>query len=237
MSDYMKNTNYKIKIALLYLIMIAGGLWHILDVFQYLMNTLAAPFMIILSIAMYAETARNIVSLKTNLPTQPRVMMRKNYTLLKFSLWSILVIVGGFIVEWVGVRTGYPFGEYSYSDKLLPIIDDIPISIGFAWLSISLGAIGVTRMLVSHQNIYVLTFVAAIIMVLFDLFMEPAAVRLEYWHWEKGTITLQNYLAWFVLGYIFIIIGYKLIIFKNIPKFVNHAFYAQLIYFMLVNLS
>jgi putative membrane protein len=30
--------------------------------------------------------------------------------------------------------------------------------------------------------------------------MEPAAIALDYWHWEGGSIPAQNYAAWFLIA-------------------------------------
>ena len=38
-------------------------------------------------------------------------------------------------------------------------------------------------------------------MVCFDLLMEPAAVKLDYWTWLNGHIHLRNYLVWFGLEF------------------------------------
>jgi putative membrane protein len=72
-------------------------------------------------------------------------------------------------------------------------------------------------------------------MTLFDFFMEKAAVKLNYWTWESGTIPIQNYIAWFVLGFVFSILGLKLGLFKTkITSKAVHLYIAQLIYFLMV---
>ena len=78
----------------------------------------------------------------------------------------------------------------------------------------------------------------ALLMVGFDIIMEPAAMHLDYWNWHDGQVPVQNYLAWLILGWIFAISGYAMGLFKKgVPKITQHAFYGQLIYFSLVNIS
>ena len=50
----------KIKIILLYFFLFAGGLWHVLDVFQTIMSFLAGPLLIGLGIWLYFEIRKNL---------------------------------------------------------------------------------------------------------------------------------------------------------------------------------
>jgi putative membrane protein len=43
----------------------------------------------------------------------------------------------------------------------------------------------------------------SLMMVLYDLFLEPAAMRLDMWSWEGGRIPFSNYAAWFLLSVLF----------------------------------
>lgn len=46
-------------------------------------------------------------------------------------------------------------------------------------------------------------FAGSLLMVMYDLILEPAAVRLDMWQWECGIIPLRNYLGWFFFSVIF----------------------------------
>jgi putative membrane protein len=37
-------------------------------------------------------------------------------------------------------------------------------------------------------------------MVLLDLMIEPVAIRLDFWHWQGGSIPIQNYIMWFLVA-------------------------------------
>jgi len=43
----------------------------------------------------------------------------------------------------------------------------------------------------------------SLLMVFYDLLLEPAAVRLDMWSWECGIIPLRNFLAWFFFSLVF----------------------------------
>ena len=44
----------------------------------------------------------------------------------------------------------------------------------------------------------------ALVMVVYDLIMEPVAIRLDMWSWGGDVIPLQNYIAWFVISLVFL---------------------------------
>lgn len=213
-------------IGALYFFLLAGGLWHVLGVFQTLMRILAAPLLMALAIIVVAVT----------LP-----VLTDNKTRLLFLFWAILVIIGSFAIEWLGVNTGKIFGHYSYGATLQPILFNVPIAIGFAWLCMLLTSTAVVqRILPKFFKYQVLTQALSIslLMVLFDMVMEPAAMKLGYWNWLGGSIPIQNFIAWFVISLFFAIIAVRLGLFKEkLPIIVFHAYFAQLCYFGLVILK
>ena len=77
----------KIKILLLYFFLIAGGLWHILNVFQSIMSVLAGPLLIGLSIWLFGEI----------------IQINRSKIISKYYQWAAIVIVVSFITETIGV--------------------------------------------------------------------------------------------------------------------------------------
>ena len=112
------------------------------------------------------------------------------------------------------------------------------LAIGFAWLGTLMASTAVIFRLLpglSQQRPLWAALFPAVLMVLFDLFMEPVAVKLGYWHWAGDTIPLYNYVCWFVISYIFTLAALQLKIFSSrFPAVVFHAYFAQLGYFLLV---
>ena len=215
----------KLKIGILYLLLGAGGLWHLLGVFQGAMRVLASPMMFALGIWLFWECWR----------VYPQ---RKRRQLV---LWSVLVIVGSVGIEWLGVRTGKIFGAYMYGQTLRPSIDGVPISIGCAWFVMLVASVAVGEKMAPESVIkstIKLAVCVAVLMVCFDLFMEPAAGILDYWVWVGDRIPLQNYLVWFGLSFVFAAIGIKANLFSEpLPRIALHFYFAQLLYFGLVNLK
>ena len=200
-------------------------MWHILGVFQETMRILASPMMFGLGIWLFWECFRVY-------PQQERR---------KFVLWSISVIVGSFGIEWLGVQTGHIFGAYMYGQTLRPSIDGVPLSIGCAWFVMLIASVAVVQAIAPKsvtKSTVKLALCVASLMVFFDLFMEPAAGMLNYWTWVDSRIPLQNYLAWFGLSFIFAIIGIGINLFSvPLPRIAFHFYFAQLVYFGLVDLK
>jgi len=210
------------KIIVLYIFFLAGGLWHILGVLQTTMRLLAAPLLIALCLLLCLEYLREHPSRK-------------------FIFWSILVCVTCFLIELIGVKTGVIFGSYFYGETLQPAIWNIPIAIGFAWLAMLISSTVISQYLLParfFKKPFVMASIIALLMVIFDLFMEPAATKLGYWTWESENIPLRNYLAWFAFSFILSYIGLRLGLFiKKSSSLALHAYIAQLCYFVLVSLS
>lgn len=216
----------KLKIGALYLLLGAGGLWHVLGVFQEVMRVLASPIMMGLGAWLFWECWR-----ESPRHEQP-----------KFAILSIGVVVGSFGIEWLGVRTGEIFGSYQYGETLQPSIGDVPISIGSAWFVMLIASTAVAQKIAPKSLAagfrLKIAFLVALLMVCFDLLMEPAAVKLDYWTWMNGQIPLRNYLVWFGLSFIFAIIGLHTGLFRRVlPRIAVHFYFAQLIYFGLVTLK
>jgi hypothetical protein len=141
---------------LLYFILLAGGLWHVLGWFQTVMTLIAGPLLIALNLWLLME---GWIALSAG----------ERQTLV---WWAGFVGIGGFFVEWLGSRTGLIFGVYRYSQVLQPQIAGVPVAIGFSWIGISLASLAVAqrlwKMFRDRQNFLLFTLGAAAMMVLFD---------------------------------------------------------------------
>ncbi len=114
-------------------------------------------------------------------------------------LLAVVIFVAAFALEYVGMRTGIPFGSYTYTDVLGFRLMGVPLAIAAAWYT----TIMITRRIA--QAIFppgIATALAAGTLTLaFDIALEPMASFIKsYWQWHEGTIPLQNYASWFGLS-------------------------------------
>ncbi|MES2063184.1 MAG: carotenoid biosynthesis protein [Bacteroidota bacterium] len=130
----------------------------------------------------------------------------------RFGLFIIIVFWLGFIAEWVGVHKGWLFGNYAYGETLGLKLSGIPLMIGVNWFLL-IYATGVTMQRSRLKSAFFRIITGAGILVLLDILIEPVAIRLNYWHWNTGSIPLKNYACWFLVSalmlYLFEVFRFK----------------------------
>lgn len=117
----------------------------------------------------------------------------------RFALFFVLIFISGFAVEWAGVHTGQLFGSYAYGPTLGFGVDGIPLIMGVNWFLL-VYSVGVTLQYSGIKHIALRLLSGALLLVLLDMVIEPAAVKFNYWHWAGGVAPVTNYSCWFVLG-------------------------------------
>ena len=118
-------------------------------------------------------------------------------------LWLVFTIIYfvGFLVEAIGVNTGYVFGSYNYGKSLGFKVFETPLIIGINWLLLSHLTASILQNLswTSFSKI----FVGALLMLLFDVLLEQIAPKLDMWFWKDNSVPIQNYIAWFIIALLF----------------------------------
>jgi putative membrane protein len=151
----------------------------------------------------------------------------------KLVAWGIIVYTITFSLEVIGVKTGYIFGSYYYGDVLGLKLFDVPMIIGFNWVVIILGAIGIASRI--HKSAFQIALLTGTFAVLFDLMLEPVAIKLGYWKWDNGFIPLQNYYAWFGIAFFASLFGSKLKLDLEDSLFIYY-FLIQFTFFILLSI-
>lgn len=122
----------------------------------------------------------------------------------KFITVLALLFLIGFTAEVIGVHTNILFGNYSYVKNLGPKILEVPVMIGINWAILSFGAWSIIKDV--KLNNFFKFGLAAIIMVLFDIIMEPVAIELDFWKWNLNQIPILNYITWFIISFLQMIV-------------------------------
>lgn len=120
------------------------------------------------------------------------------------ALAALLVALLAWGVEHVGVRTGLPFGRYSYTAQLQPqLLGGVPLPIVAAWLMAAMGAwqLAGWRGRPTVQRVPL----AATLVLLLDLQIETVATLVNrYWVWlDSGPyygVPTANFIAWWLVG-------------------------------------
>jgi uncharacterized membrane protein len=106
----------------------------------------------------------------------------------------------------IGLRTGYPFGHYYYSEYFIPSLPGgVPLAITLSWLIISINAFLICRLLIKNpKSPFIVPFAAAFIILAFDILLEPFGSFInKYWIWENSYVPTQNFISWYILGFMF----------------------------------
>jgi len=115
-----------------------------------------------------------------------------------------LVYCFGFGIEVFGVKTGIVFGEYFYGESLGLKLFEVPLIIGVNWLLLTLCTYSMFDSFLERK--WIITLCAASTMTVLDFMIEPVAIRIDFWHWEKDIIPIQNYIAWFIFSLLFVLL-------------------------------
>lgn len=124
----------------------------------------------------------------------------------KPGLWvsSAILWLGGMGIEWIGVHTNWPFGEYGYSDFFGVHLFSVPVTLGFAWIAV----VGNSALLSGGGSTWKGKLIRAIKTgfwaILLDLVLDPVAHARGFWHWEAPGgfygVPWTNYISWFIMG-------------------------------------
>ena len=107
-------------------------------------------------------------------------------------------------IEQIGMRTGWPFGNYEYSVDLGYQIYGVPLVVPFAWLMMAYPIFLMARRLSRHWSF----LVGGYGLMAWDLFLDPQMVSAGRWSWEvsgshvpfQPEIPLSNAFGWLLSG-------------------------------------
>ncbi len=228
-----------VAVIALYVLLLAGGVWRLLGILENEMRLLAAPIIIALAIMICMTHFLNLRQAHAAREENGPALSLRRARL--FLAWCVFVWACGFALELAGVHTGLLFGRYEYGTILQPVLLGVPLAIGCAWLTMIISSAALAQRFLPPQWRSSKPFFSSAVaagMVVFDFFMEPAAVKLQYWNWQPAAVPLQNYAAWFAFGFMLAYSGAHLRFFeKQISPIAVHAYFAQLGYFILAMLS
>lgn len=155
----------------------------------------------------------------------------------KFILFAVITFLVGFFIEVIGVHTGIVFGDYQYGKTLGFKLFEVPIVIGANWLILVYCSGIIVELFLQNLKSsalgkFILSIMAACLMVGLDLLIEPVAIRLDFWQWSFNKIPLQNYFGWFSVSFVlqFYFINSKFL--KN-NSLAPLLFCLQLLFFLL----
>jgi putative membrane protein len=130
-------------------------------------------------------------------------------------VFVIICLVVSNVSENLSILTGFPFGRYYYTDVLGPKLFLVPLLIGGAYTGVGYLSWAVAQVLLdrmdssSRSGIWALPAVAAVLMVSWDLSLDPSASTIgKTWIWIDGGpffgVPVQNFLGWYLTVFLFL---------------------------------
>ena len=150
--------------------------------------------------------------------------------------YLVLAYLVGFAAEVFGVQTGILFGDYNYGKVLGPKMWDTPFMIGINWMMLGYCAGIIANVLLKYHHWFWRGFLAALLMVGLDVFIEPVAIAYDFWQWEGNEIPLRNYIGWFIVALpleCYFVYGHK----NTRNKVAISLFLLQLFFFLVLNIN
>ncbi|WP_090048744.1 carotenoid biosynthesis protein [Lentzea fradiae] len=120
----------------------------------------------------------------------------------------LLVVAGGggLLAEYVGLTTGFPFGDYAYTGTLGAEVLGVPALVPLAWVMMAWPSLLVGRALARRW--WLVVPVAAWALASWDVFLDPQMVDAGHWVWAHpdpglpgvGGVPLTNFAGWLLVS-------------------------------------
>lgn len=151
-----------------------------------------------------------------------------------FIFFFLIICILGVGAEWNGIHTHRLFGNYTYGDTLGFKLSGVPLIIGCNWFML-IYSTGVLLRRSCLESFILRAITGALLLVLLDSLIEPVAVQFDYWHWANSIIPLTNYICWFGVSFLMLLV-FEVFRFKQQSIVAIVFLLAQFAFFGLLNL-
>jgi carotene biosynthesis associated membrane protein len=106
-----------------------------------------------------------------------------------------------YLIETLGVHTGWPYGDFEYAVSLGPMLEGVPVALPVFFIPLVVNAYLLWLLLLGPRASRLAVRLAAVIptVVLMDVVLDPGAVALGFWSFDLGGlygVPLSNYTGW-----------------------------------------
>jgi putative membrane protein len=141
----------------------------------------------------------------------------------KTSIFLGVAYIFSLTSELFGTGTGWPFGNYEYTDFLGPkALDHVPWSIPASWFYMGFAsyllAVKIVERIGAKRTLFWSCLLGAWLITAWDLVLDPAmaheSLRIQFWVWDETGpyygMPIKNFIGWTVTAFLFMV-GSRLI--------------------------
>ncbi len=116
-----------------------------------------------------------------------------------FVIFGVLAL----LIETSAIVTGFPYGHFGYSELLgFRLFGYTPWTVALGWTPLVLAVYAVVRRTIG--NVILRIVAVAVLLVVFDLVIDPGAVKIGFWRYEGGGpfygVPYSNFKGWLFSG-------------------------------------
>ncbi|WP_311171766.1 bisanhydrobacterioruberin hydratase [Halobellus ordinarius] len=118
--------------------------------------------------------------------------------------WVGALTLYAYGIEYLGVHTGVPYGEFFYGVDLGPIVAGVPLGLPIFFIPLVMNAYLLCLLLLGDRAVQAAVRLSAVIaaVLAMDVVLDPGAVALGFWVYPAGGafygVPLSNYAGWVV---------------------------------------
>jgi putative membrane protein len=126
---------------------------------------------------------------------------------------GVLALAGyAYAIEFVGLRTGFPYGEFHYAIDLGPTVAGVPVGLPVFFLPLVCNAYLLCLLLLGDRARIARVRLPAVVgtVIAMDLVLDPGAVALGFWTYPGGGpvygVPLSNFGGWVISATITVLV-------------------------------
>lgn len=146
------------------------------------------------------------------------------------------------VIEYTGLVTGWPYGEFVYTGNLgYKLFGILPWTVGLSWAPLVIGSVAMVYSVTQKKILRII--LPVVVLVIFDLLLDPVAVNLGMWSYLHGgayyNVPVQNFLGWAFSGLIGSLICF--VVLNKYPqnkiRHLGYSFFINIVFWSIVALG
>ena len=119
----------------------------------------------------------------------------------KAAIGILILTFYAYAIEFTGVKTGFPYGDFSYLVKLGPMVEGVPVGLPLFFIPLVANSYLLASLYDFDGWKRLPVLVALVLMV--DLVLDPAMISLGVWEYASGFfygMPVSNLIGWLISG-------------------------------------